>query len=173
MTDTPETDSWCGWGVGGLEVVPASCARKLERERDEARQQRDAFIKEIEIANERLRGKKHPDDNGIMVDGEIDIKQLLEQRDGLKSAADCASDFLYTAIAERDEARNLFKSSESARKSLNDACDSLQVEIRKLKEQRDRLTNALVIIAEGTRCQECGGEAQALFARESLTNQPK
>ena len=34
MTDTPETDSWCGWGVGGLEVVPASCARKLERERD-------------------------------------------------------------------------------------------------------------------------------------------
>jgi hypothetical protein len=33
---TPETDSWCGWGVGGLEVVPASCARKLERERDAA-----------------------------------------------------------------------------------------------------------------------------------------
>jgi len=77
-------------------------AKKLESERDEAREQRDAFIKEIEIANERLRGKKHPDDNGIMVDGEIDIKQLLEQRDGLKSAVDCASGLLDAAIAERD-----------------------------------------------------------------------
>jgi hypothetical protein len=32
---TPETESWCGWGIGGLQVVPASFARKLERERDE------------------------------------------------------------------------------------------------------------------------------------------
>lgn len=28
---TPKTDSFVGWGVGGLEVVPASCARSLER----------------------------------------------------------------------------------------------------------------------------------------------
>lgn len=33
---TPETESWSGWGIGGLQVVPASFARKLERERDEA-----------------------------------------------------------------------------------------------------------------------------------------
>jgi archaellum component FlaC len=32
-------------------------------------------------------------------------RHLERQRDGLKSAADCASDLLYTAIAERDEAR--------------------------------------------------------------------
>jgi hypothetical protein len=31
-------------------------------------------------------------------------RRLERQRDGLKSAADCASDLLYTAIAERDEA---------------------------------------------------------------------
>ena len=99
---TPETDEeHQTMPMGGFTL---DFARKLEleRERDEAREQRDAFIKEIEIANERLRGKKHPADNGIMVDGEIDIKQLLEQREGLKSAVDCASDLLYIAIAERD-----------------------------------------------------------------------
>jgi hypothetical protein len=117
MTDTPETDNCVKerkhmrfleedhWVIDRIVTythpIVALC-RKLERERDEAREQRDAFIKEIEIANERLRGKKHPDDNGIMVDGEIDIKQLLEQRDGLKSAADCASDLLYITISQRD-----------------------------------------------------------------------
>jgi uncharacterized coiled-coil DUF342 family protein len=112
MTETPETDKLIrtystiiGTDAIGLASKLTLKCEELERQRDEAREQRDAFIKEIEIANERLRGKKHPDDNGIMVDGEIDIKQLLEQRDGLKSAADCASDLLYTAIAERDEAR--------------------------------------------------------------------
>jgi len=72
-------------------------------------------------------------------------RRLERQRDGLKSAVDCASDLLDAAIAERNEAR----------------------------EQRDRLVSALVIIADGTSCQECGGEDQALFARESITNQPK
>ena len=28
---TPETDSWIGHGIGGLEVVPAFCSRSLER----------------------------------------------------------------------------------------------------------------------------------------------
>ena len=28
---TPETDSWIGHGIGGLEVVPASKAKDLER----------------------------------------------------------------------------------------------------------------------------------------------
>jgi len=44
---TPETESWCGWGIGGLQVVPASFSRKLERERDEAREQRDALAEAI------------------------------------------------------------------------------------------------------------------------------
>ena len=73
MTDTPETDSWCGWGVGGLEVVPASCARKLERERnglhalhnknaaysaellelcETLRKERDALVKALEECRE-------------------------------------------------------------------------------------------------------------------------
>jgi hypothetical protein len=47
MTDTPETESWCGWGVGGLEVVPASFARKLERQRDTAIAERDEALEQL------------------------------------------------------------------------------------------------------------------------------
>ena len=68
-------------------------ALELERELTAAREglkdaieQRDDFRKEVEIVNERLRGKRHPDDNGIMVDGEIDIEQLIKQRDRLEEA---------------------------------------------------------------------------------------
>jgi len=116
MTDTPETDELVrkymteiGTDAIGMASKLTLKCMDLERERDEAREQRDAFIKEIEIANERLRGKKHPDDNGIMAAGEIDIKQLLEQRDGLKSAVDCASDLLDAAIAERDKWRDRYE----------------------------------------------------------------
>ena len=28
---TPETGAWIGHGIGGLEVVPASCSKSLER----------------------------------------------------------------------------------------------------------------------------------------------
>jgi hypothetical protein len=34
--------------------------------------------------------------------------------------------------------------------------------------QRDRLAEALRLIADGTSCRECGGEDQALFARQAL-----
>jgi hypothetical protein len=34
--------------------------------------------------------------------------------------------------------------------------------------QRDRLAEALHLIADGTSCRECGGEDQALFAREAI-----
>jgi hypothetical protein len=49
-TDTPETESWCGWGIGGLQVVPASFSRKIERERDEALEQRDSLAKALRVA---------------------------------------------------------------------------------------------------------------------------
>jgi hypothetical protein len=36
------------------------------------------------------------------------------------------------------------------------------------ERQRDRLAKALRLIADGTSCRECGGEDQALFAREAI-----
>jgi hypothetical protein len=45
---TPETESWIGCGAGTLQVVPASFACQIERQRDEARELalelRDAMI---------------------------------------------------------------------------------------------------------------------------------
>lgn len=67
MSDTPETDKKVSVGLENAdrECVPAEFARKLERERDEAREERDNLKQELEIVTARLHGKKHPLDNGI------------------------------------------------------------------------------------------------------------
>jgi hypothetical protein len=64
MNNTPETDE--------IALHPATTAwvwrehsRKLERERDEAREECDNLKQELEIVTARLHGKKHPLDNGI------------------------------------------------------------------------------------------------------------
>ena len=44
----------------------------------------------------------------------------------------------------------------------------LERELTTVTEQRDKLAEALRIIADGTSCRECGGEDQALLAREAL-----
>ena len=60
---------------------PAEFARKLERELTAVTEQRDDYLTELQIVTERLKGNRHPDDNGIMADGEIDVKEIIEQRD--------------------------------------------------------------------------------------------
>ena len=103
--------------------------KQIEKELTAAREelkavteQRDDFRKEVEIVNGRLLGKRHPDDNGIMVDGEIDIKQLIEQRDSLHELHN----------------KNAAHSAE-----LLELC-------RTLREQRDRLAAALKEIHRST-----------------------
>lgn len=65
------------WGDAGLIAATMRCVDAL----DTVTEQRDDFKKELEIANYRLKGKCHPDDNGIMADGEVDVKAVTEQRD--------------------------------------------------------------------------------------------
>ena len=66
MSDTPETDAaYKYWPSENAELVDAALARKLERERDGAREERDNLKQELEIVTARLHGKKHPLDNGI------------------------------------------------------------------------------------------------------------
>ena len=67
---TPETDAAQHEGLlrGNpmpTQVVHYLFARKLEQERDEAREERDNLKQELEIVTARLHGKKHPLDNGI------------------------------------------------------------------------------------------------------------
>ena len=99
MTDTPETDSWCGWGVGGLEVVPASCARKLERERNAAIAERDALAKALEECREdsiELLGER--DSWKAAHDNQVKLKRIISDRPDLKERAKLAAEL----IEERD-----------------------------------------------------------------------
>jgi len=109
-TDTPETDAKASDIIGffSCATVPADFARRLERERDEAREDlkitQEAWVKakaeradalrkrdearkdaahwktEYEIVVARLCGKKHPRDNGIISEHEI-IPKLTQERD--------------------------------------------------------------------------------------------
>ena len=68
MSDTPETDAFAikfKTTCGEKYWVPVDLSRRLERERDEAREERDNLKQELEIVTARLHGKKHPLDNGI------------------------------------------------------------------------------------------------------------
>jgi len=89
-SDSPIHDELAAWEL----------LKEARRERDEAvnnyesaqllsirvGEQRDDYLTELQIVTERLKGNRHPDDNGIMADGEIDVKEIIEQRDKLIKA---------------------------------------------------------------------------------------
>ena len=79
---TPETDAKASPHIGffSCATVPAEFARKLERERNEARQDLEHWKSEWEIVEARLCGWKHPRDNGIIFEHEI-IPVLRKERD--------------------------------------------------------------------------------------------
>jgi hypothetical protein len=54
-----------------------------ERELSAMTEQRDNCQLELQIVVERLKGNRHPDDNGMRYEGEIDIKAITAQRDRL------------------------------------------------------------------------------------------
>ncbi len=58
-----------------------------ERELSAMTEQRDGCQLELQIVIERLKGNRHPDDNGMRYEGEIDVKSIIAQRDRLAEAA--------------------------------------------------------------------------------------
>lgn len=91
MSSTPRTDQIMKFSFGDdREYVTVEFARKLESEltaitkqRDDAREMVEDLLTENEIASHRLKGLKHPNDNGIMADGEIEVAKLKQQCDEL------------------------------------------------------------------------------------------
>jgi len=79
MNDTPELDDH------DLDHIISGTTLDFCR-LDEAREQRDNCQLELEIVIERLKGNRHPDDNGMKYEGEIDIKAITAQRDRLAEA---------------------------------------------------------------------------------------
>ena len=99
--------------------VPADFACQLERELTAATEQRDEFKTELEIANLRLKGKRHPDDNGIMADGEIDVKALTEQRDALAEALEQLMAYQPRSIVITTNKRHAWSNAKNVLQSLN------------------------------------------------------
>ena len=77
---TPETDDL----ARGNHVVPTEWAQKLERERDEAREEAAHWKTEYEIVEARLCGWKHHRDNGIIFEHEVipRLKAKIAQLEG-------------------------------------------------------------------------------------------
>jgi hypothetical protein len=75
--------------VAGIHSCHSECERAncvLRRELTTITAQRDNCQLELQIVIERLKGNRHPDDNGMKYEGEIDIKTMTEQRDRLAVA---------------------------------------------------------------------------------------
>ena len=74
---TPETDENASPHIGfySCATVTSNFARKLERERDEAREDLEHWKIEYEIVVSRLCGIKHERDNGIITENEIIPRQ--------------------------------------------------------------------------------------------------
>ena len=111
---TPETDAESCYPDSNLgECICADFARKLERERDEARDDADHWKIEYEIVVSRLCGVKHDRDNGIIAENEI-IPVLRKERDeareklsaAWKSLRDSQDEVLRLTFENR-ELRNL------------------------------------------------------------------
>ena len=80
MNNTLETDKAERMAYSQEYMVPTEFARKLERERDEAREDLEHWKIEYEIVVSRLCGTKHERDNGIIAEHEI-IPVLMKERD--------------------------------------------------------------------------------------------
>ena len=117
MSDTPESyehdQDYQTSGRNQISGATLDFCRKLERERDEALEQRDGYQLELQIVIERLKGNRHPDDNGMIYEGEIDIKAMTEQWDRLAGAVDAAT----TLIAAKGR-HNTMLAYEGLRKAL-------------------------------------------------------
>jgi predicted RNase H-like nuclease (RuvC/YqgF family) len=99
MSDTPRTDALPRIRqAGATEYVPIEDCRQLERELAEAREEIsdlqgdvEAWKRETMIANARLRGEKHPDDNGAISPKEIIPKLQRELAEAQNTLKQCLS----------------------------------------------------------------------------------
>jgi len=138
-------------------------------------EQRNDFKKELEIANYRLKGERHPDDNGIMADGEIDVKSLTEQRDRLETIL---KECLYEMPCGYVPNHTIEKLPHMIANQTQLFAEEI-THSEKLEKQRDRLVDALKEYREALHdgpenCSYKMYEAVDEFAREALQslNQP-
>jgi chromosome segregation ATPase len=131
-TDTPRTDKFTStWDFHDEPFEAAEHARTLERELTAAREEIDMLK------------SKYADHHAEAERLTSEINAVTEQRDGLRSGIDYASDQLHTVTEQRDE---LLRYNEAFRKEtlICADCDAIRKEeYDQAIEQRDRLAEAL------------------------------
>jgi hypothetical protein len=147
-------------------------AKKLERERDNAMSDwRQADTDSIRALHERNEAR------------EMLSKALIRGDLALEETAKTRKKLLWSDYQDKRETQRKLDAARAEIDEIHATGGCSYIELQKVTEQRDearqqrdRLAEALRGIANGTNCQECGGEDQARFAREvlqSITNQPK
>ena len=112
MNNTPEADRAERMAYSQEYMVDTEVARKLERKRDEAREDLEHWKIEYEIVVSRLCGTKHERDNGIIAEHEI-IPILMKERDEareqnvkLRDIADTAIEYVgHTSVQKKLRAK--------------------------------------------------------------------
>ena len=127
---------------------------RVYQERDEAREEAGHWKTEYEIVVDRLRGRKHPRDNGIIADDEI-IPKLERERD--------------EAMSDLEFRRALYKVLEEANNRLMAANEEAVALARTLKQERDEAREVLREIAEATGFDNIGNWARNK-ANDALKN---
>ena len=115
MSDTPDTDERAVPHIGfySCATVPAEFARKLERERDEAReeaQKSKAYKRVLKVTNENLKRERDEAREGltsqkIVIAQHIVITDLMLERDEAREERENSRQSLGFALEELDEAR--------------------------------------------------------------------
>lgn len=181
-SSTPETDAIAERLIPMAENITASNAQyiikqvlteiliktsELERERDEAREDTEHWKIEYEIVEDRLRGKKHQRDNGIISDEEI-IPKLTSERNEAREKGERYRIEANSLMLQRDEAITrrmetimqceLYEQErDKAREAFVIATDQMQCKTRELLRERDEAREEMKDMA----CQLVQAEARA------------
>jgi hypothetical protein len=132
VSDTPETDDL----ARGNHVVPTDWAEQLERERDEARNQRDILrldAQKEDIHHDRMIGELE------RVYAERD--EAREQRDSLQALSQSLAETCVKLRAERDEARTTIE--DAKRALIATDYEGILLAAMRVKEERDEARRVL------------------------------
>jgi len=143
-TDTPESLTACYDDEHGEPCVPLTIAIKLERERDEAREElRKASVEANTLATS-IQKAEYPDAKDFELLGSVAgvISQIDNMYAGVRQQRDEA----------RDEALSDLKFRRELYALLAERCDRRTVELAETRVQRDRLAEALQDLIESCNC---------------------
>ena len=145
MTDTPETDAaritektGCIATFCGMQVVPVEFARRIERERDEAR--KEARLETARVSASLMAIESLERDRS---EAQLLVKTLSDQCDMIEEDKEYNAQLANQFKAERDQLKDYIESARRAGKNLKQTYQSISKENSHLKAINAELLTAL------------------------------